>query len=182
MAVGCCGAVRDGLAEMEAGVMLTAVRLREMLHYDSASGHFTWISAPAGRKSLIGRRAGYFNCGYLSVMLDKRAYYCHRLAWLYMTGKWPTEQIDHIDLDKSNNSWGNLRQCTNSQNQANTRVRSNNKCGMKGVSLHSQGHKWAAQISARGKPIYLGLFETKEEAHDAYCRASVNNFGEFGRG
>ena len=123
------------------------------------------------------------NKGYWSICINYKLYKSHRIAWAMMTGEWPKKQIDHINLNRSDNSWKNLRLADNSQNNANNnRVRSNT--GVKGVTLLMSGSskgKYYAQIVVRNKHIYLGLFNTLEEASRAYKEASVKYFGEFAR-
>jgi hypothetical protein len=84
---------------------ITAERLREVLLYDPETGVFRWW-VPTSRKSpfRVGKIAGsYHRDGYREIRIDKRLYRAHRLAWLYMTDKWPDLEIDHIDQDGTNN-------------------------------------------------------------------------------
>jgi hypothetical protein len=123
--------------------------------------------------------------GYIHIGIGGRYYKAHRLAWLMMTGSWPESQIDHRDLDKSNNRWGNLRLATNTQNTANVGARSHNVCGLKGVhsitTRHGKFGGWRAQIRVSGKLIHLGVFDTALAAHEAYELASREYFGDFAR-
>jgi len=149
---------------------ITAERLREVLLYDPETGVFRWW-VPTSRKSpfRVGKIAGsYHRDGYREIRIDKRLYRAHRLAWLYMTDKWPDLEIDHIDQDGTNNRWFNLRQATRSQNNANSR-HCRNKCGFKGI--FQNGPSWAAAISPNGRRVYLGSFPTPEAAHAAYVAA-----------
>lgn len=158
---------------------ITAERLREVLSYDPDTGVFTW-RVDRGRKT-SGIQAGSLMHGYPSIMIDGRNYFSHRLAWLYTTGDWPPGQIDHHDMDKTNNRWVNLRIATRSQNGANRRALRVNTSGFKGVCWDSMTSNWKAQISVRGKNIHLGRYYTQQEAHAAYCRAAQEYFGEFAR-
>jgi hypothetical protein len=90
-------------------------------------------------------------------------------------------QVDHEDGDGLNNRRNNLRLATASQNSHNRRINCNNKSGFKGVSWHKHTSKWRAQIRLNYKTINLGYFTFPEDAHDAYCRASEQYHGEFGR-
>lgn len=89
------------------------------------------------------------------------------------------EQVDHIDNDQLNNRRNNLRLATNTQNTRNRGAQKNSSTGYKGVTHHKD--RYRAQIQVNSKRIHLGLFPTAEEAHAAYCEASIKYHGEFGR-
>jgi hypothetical protein len=150
---------------------LSADVVRSLFNYEPETGHFTWkVRRP---KIQIGARAGCLRQdGYREIMVNGSAYREHRLAWLYVTGAWPDFDVDHIDRNRSNNSWANLRQATRSLNCRN--------------ALHAGCHqrkedgRIMAYISGHdGKRIHLGYFDTKEAGHAAYRQASVEMFGEF---
>jgi len=92
---------------------ITAERLKELYLYNPEDGTFTRIKA-AGRHNRwgVGTIANHHDpiTGYNRIRIDGTLYSAHRLAWLYMTGSWPTHQIDHVDLDRANNAWRNLRE------------------------------------------------------------------------
>lgn len=160
---------------------LTAERLRELLHYDPETGVFTRrisTNSRAQRGDIAGCPNGE---GYIYIGVDARVYRAHRLAWLYMTGEWPSHQIDHKDLVKSNNRWENLRQATVSENQANRAPQSKKYPSPKGARWHKRDKCWQAGITVAGRHISLGYFQTAEEAHAAYVAASREYFGEFAR-
>jgi HNH endonuclease/AP2 domain len=90
-------------------------------------------------------------------------------------------QVDHINGVRHDNRPSNLRPATQSENLANTRLRSNNTSGLKGASFHKQAGRWRAAIRIDGRQRHLGLFDTPEEAHAAYVRAARELFGEFAR-
>lgn len=171
------------MRDFESG--LTADRLRDVLRYSPSSGEFHWRVSNSYRKpagSLAGDKKK--DSGYVLIGVDRVRYRAHRLAWLYMTGAWPSYQIDHIDGDRSNNRWENLRDATQQQNSANMRRRSSNLCGVKGVSRYcgSSGYvSWRAHIFVNGKTMYLGCFSTVDEASAAYVAAAREHFGEFAR-
>lgn len=119
--------------------------------------------------------------GYLQIKLGQIKDYGHRLAFLYMTGEMPPEDVDHIDGDRTNNAWRNLRSATRTENRWNTGAYKINTSGYKGAFYHSGARRWVAQINANGKKHYLGLFDTPEAAHAAYCKAAAELHGSFFR-
>lgn len=147
---------------------LTQDRLKQVLSYDPASGDFTRILSVSQAKA--GARAGCKTAGYLAVRIDGELHYCHRLAWLYMTGKWPQGQIDHINGDKMDNCWCNLRDVSRRINQQNRRAaQANNSVGMLGV-YRNRG-RYMARLTLEEGDKYLGTFDTAEQAHAAYLAA-----------
>lgn len=164
--------------------MVSAELLRSLLQYDPETGLFTWIrvASPQSRVS-VGDIAGCVDSrGYVVITIGGRQYRAHRLAWLWINGAWPSSEIDHIDVNPSNNRWANLRLASPSTNGANKRRSSNNKSGFKGVSFHARDRKWRSQICVAGHRIHLGDFATAEAAHAAYIAAANKHFHEFGRG
>lgn len=154
--------------------MLTQSLLREYLQYDTGAGEFIWLQGP-----YTGKVAGTVNSeGYISICLRRKIYRAHRLAWLYMTGAWPEATVDHINRDRSDNRWANLRQATPSQQNRNRPVLPANRAGLKGVIAHKNG-RFYARITVNGKREYSGGFQTAEEAHAAYVARSEQLFGEF---
>lgn len=150
--------------------MLTAERVRELLSYEPMTGFFLRKLDCGGRKA--GERAGYpRKDGRWVVSVDDQKYLSSRLAWLFVTGAWPTWEIDHIDCNPGNDVFSNLRDVSRGVNQQNVRqaLANNLKSGLLGVG--KTGNKWAAKIRAGGKQIYLGLFATPQEAHSAYVNA-----------
>jgi hypothetical protein len=162
--------------------LITIDQLKTFLHYDQATGLFTWRVNRPGGKGRIGVVAGTKNKnGYIQISVAMRLYMAHRLAWLYMTGEWPKGQIDHIDMNKTNNKFDNLRVASMAQNQANTRVRKSNKSGFKGVYLDKKTNKWISRIRIPGHRILLGYFDTASAAGAAYAEVAKSHFGEFSR-
>lgn len=160
---------------------LTASRLRELLNYESETGQFRWKIKP-NRSTVRGSIAGgRHSLGYGSISIDDRDYLAHRLAWLYVHGRWPKHQIDHINGDRSDNRLENLREADNSENNRNRGVQKNNKSGFKGVGFHKQTQKWRAKIKLHGKNYHLGLFDEVEDAARAYSAAAERLHGDFAR-
>ena len=151
---------------------LTAARLRELLHYDPDTGIFTWKICRTGR-AVAGSIAGSPSNGYIAICVDGCVYKAHRLAFMYVNGKLPEFEVDHINGVKNDNSYSNLRDCkhdTNAQNIRSARV-DNNSSGVLGVSWHKKNGKWRAQIQVSGKKYHIGDFGTIEEARSAYLGA-----------
>ena len=156
--------------------MLTVDSLRELLHYDPSTGDFTWRVRIANVAA--GTIAGkLLPTGYRVIRVRGRAYYAHRLAWLFMTGQWPRQQIDHINNTTGDNRWLNLREATQAQNNANRRVRTSS--GFKGV--YRAGKRFSAFATYNGKSTYLGTFSTAAEASAAYLAKAREIHGEFAR-
>lgn len=150
---------------------LTAERLRQVLHYNPDTGIFVRIKSSGG--VLAGTIAGCKNThGYLEIRVDRKLYLAHRLAWLYVYGKWPTGLIDHRNHSKTANFILNLRDVThavNLQNQKGARIDS--IIGVLGVTR--KGQKFTSEITINGTRKYLGMFDTIEDAHRAYLSARV---------
>ena len=160
---------------------LSIEQLRELLSYDPETGIFHWAKKN-GKIYRYGKIAGTKNSqGYCQIMIDLIIYRAHRIAWAYVTGEWPQHEIDHINGDRLDNRFVNLRKATRWQNAVNQGQRKNNTSGYKGVTWHSQAKKWAARIMVNRKSIRLGLFDDPKEAYAAYCTAAIFYFGEFAR-
>lgn len=153
---------------------LTAERLREVLAYDPESGLFTWLIRPS-MAVRIGDVAGSLSDkGYLIIRINKQNYKGHRLAWLYIKGEWPVDQIDHINHVKSDNRVANLRAVTNAENGQNRdRPHRNSKSGVRGVHYVAARDRWCASIRVSGRLRHVGHYKTAEEAHQAYLNAKA---------
>ena len=159
---------------------LTQSRLRELLHYEPETGDFYRISAPSGCN--IGDKAGTVGkSGYCRIIVDYRKYQAHRLAYLYMTGEWPPHEIDHINRDRNDNRWCNLREATHSQNAMNSKIRCTNTTGYKGVFLDKRDGKYYARARLNREYFYFGRFDDPYEAHLAYVAGVKRLHGEFAR-
>jgi hypothetical protein len=162
---------------MPVNPFLTQVIVRELFDYDPDTGKLSWKKGSYAWIRRPDAHAGTVNNkGYRHVKINGFGYMVHRVIWLYMTGKMP-EQVDHIDRDKFNNKWLNLREGETWQNCHNQGNRINNTSGFKGVQ--QSGDKFVALISVKVKRIYLGKFLTAEEAFEAYKQASFKYAGAF---
>jgi hypothetical protein len=160
---------------------LTAEILRNLLAYDSATGVFSWRvrAGPCSAGSIAGSQTEQ---GYWVIGIGRKVYKAHRLAYLYMTGEWPSKQIDHRNIDHADNRWNNLRHADASKNKANNPGYRGRKYDLpKGVyrAWGCRTRPFVAQIRVRGENIYLGSHPTTEEAHAAYSAAANKYFGEF---
>ncbi len=137
--------------------MITQKELKKHLIYDQYTGLFT--------RRLSGEIANCINNrGYVHIRVKGRKYLGHRLAWLYMTGKWPENQIDHINHVKWDNRFRNLRESTSTENNKNASIRKKSKTGIYGVLHDKPKWKYRSQIKVNGKNIHLGRLNDFFEA------------------
>lgn len=150
---------------------LTVERVRELLGYDPETGILTWKVCRGGSKQWSV--AGTLDArGYVQVCVDYRLYKAHRLAWAITHGSWPSGALDHINGAKHDNRIANLREATRSLNMENQKkAKSNNTSGLLGVSWNTRKRKFVAQIKTKGVHTYLGAYDSKYEAYDAYITA-----------
>ncbi len=159
---------------------LTQKRLIEVLNYEPSTGKWIWRKRLCSR-TVVGSEAGRIANGRRSIQIDGERFYAYRLAVLYMSGRWPAIDVDHENLKKDDDRWDNLREATKSQNNANARARSTNKCGLKGVSRTRNGQRFAAFVQVSGKTKYLGTFDCPAVASFAYQIEANAVYGEFAR-
>jgi hypothetical protein len=172
-------------------IQLTASVLKECLSYNQETGEFFWLSRPehhfrqlrdqiAWNCRNAGHLAGAIDSkGYWRIALWKRHYRAHRLAFLYVKGRLPDGDVDHVDGDRLNNRFSNLREATRVQNLWNTQAHKDSRTGVKGVHWHDRANKYQARIYLNGKTVSLGLFSTVEAASAAYQKASREAHGDF---
>ena len=164
------------MLKMKTGKELTPERLKSLLSYNPETGEFTWLVGGGRRR--VGEIAGYLAYVgngkiYVTIGIDGKRYYAHRLAWLYTFDAWPENQLDHIDQDSTNNRLINLRDVTHSENCKNQKIPKNNKSGVMGVIFRNDVQKWGAYIWVNRKTIHLGEFELKDDAIAARKNAEV---------
>lgn len=146
--------------------------MRQYLAYDPSTGVFMWLQDIGRAKA--GSVAGCIRKnGYRSINFRKNRYLCQRLAWLFSYGKFPEFVMDHIDGDRTNNAISNLRDVPERINFHNrSSLNANNTTGLAGVSIGGRGY--VSQIMINRKRIHLGVFDTKEQAHEAYIKAKAD--------
>lgn len=160
--------------------MLTQQRLKEVLYYDKVGGNFYWRHATKRNAIKPWSKAGTpHNKGYISIQLEGKRHQAHRLAWLYVNGAMPTQHIDHINGEKADNRFENLRHANNTTNHWNESTRSTNKSGHKGVWWHKQSRKWEAACRFNGKQIIVGRFERIQDAVEAVRKFREQHHGEY---
>lgn len=151
---------------------LTQSRLKELLDYNPLTGIFRWKISK--HKTRIGRIVGTkSNRGYIHIELDSIDYTAHRLAWFYVYGKWPKDQLDHEDHVPYHNWISNLREATGIENMQNKSMMSNNTSGFTGVSWDKSRKKWRSAIKVNDKVKHLGRFVKKSDAIKARKAANV---------
>lgn len=162
--------------------VLTVDELRDVLSYDPETGIFAWAKTASNRRA-AGECAGCLckNSGYMLIGYKGRVYKSSRLAWFYVHGEWPPGIVDHINGDRTDDRVSNLRIATHSQNLYNRGAQRNNSSGFKGVYWHKPTRKWRARIMSDGLSRSLGLYDTPEEAHQAYAFAASKLHGEFAK-
>lgn len=155
-------------------MILTQTSIKEVLDYNPLTGEFRW------RKTVSRTRAGSVagkptKNGYRVIGIGRRHFLSHRLAWLYVHGKWPREQIDHINGNRSDNRIENLREASHSENCQHLRAarRDNKSCGLLGATWCKRDKRWLAGITVNNKRKYIGSFGSAQEAHHAYLAAKA---------
>lgn len=166
------------------GSLITAKELREILSYNPKTGIFRYLKFPS--RGLHKEEAGTINSeGYVRIKIRKKAYLAHRLAFIYMKGKWPRYEIDHRNGVRSDNRWENLRAATDLENSRNRKPHKNKAIPVKGVYMVSTNKQrknpYLAAICLNGRMIHLGVYPTIESASAAYQAAALQHFGKFAR-
>lgn len=160
--------------EPETGKLFWKERPREMFTRDRL--HLSWNSKNAGKEAFTASNRGYRVGRIFDVMQQG-----HRVVWAVYYGEWPDALVDHINGNKSDNRIDNLRAATKSENGMNRGATRANLVGLKGASWNEKYGKWESRIKAEGRAVFLGYFDTPEEAHAAYASAVTKYHGEFAR-
>jgi hypothetical protein len=170
---------------------ITQKILKDLVYYDPSIGEFRWknrdmrwFDSESTMKMWNNRFANTVTGtirkdGYVKIVINYNQYLAHRLAWLYVYGKWPENQIDHVNGVRNDNRIKNLRECTKQQNCFNSRIPNNNTSGYKGVSFNKRCKKYECYIKHNQVRIHLGRFDNPEDAHTVYCKKAEELFGEF---
>jgi hypothetical protein len=154
--------------------------LKSLLSYQPDTGAIYWI---AKGKGMIKKKAAgtLLHSGYIGICIGAKRWQAHRIAWALHYGKWPKDQIDHINGTKTDNRICNLREATNSQNGKNLGLSKANKSGVKGVCFENYTQRWKASIKVENKTISLGRFNSIEDAAIARKLAEQYYFKEWNR-
>lgn len=156
--------------------------LHEWLDYDPETGIFIWKKDTRPNRKFLGKQAGCLKKRDGYVVIAVRGYgprAAHRLAWCYVHGDYPDCEIDHIDNNRANNAIDNLRLATRQEQCRNTLSYKDSFSGLKGAFFHARIKRWYSAIKLNGKSVFLGCYDTADEAHAAYCAAAARYFGEF---
>ena len=161
-------------------MVLTQQYVQKVLDYDPNAGIFTWKQAPRHSPQLVNQQAGTLTRqGTRRLQINGRNYYCHQLAFLFMTGKWPKGEVDHINHKPDDNRWTNLRESNSHQNSCNRRKQRNNTSGYNGVSWHKGKQKFETKIQVNGKTLHPGSFKRIDFAAWMYDLVALKYHGEF---
>lgn len=151
---------------------------------DFSTGVLTWKAPPKNHAEKVGQIAGYPNRGkgknkdYWQVRAFGRTFKRSRVIFHMANGRWPTPALDHIDGDSLNDALVNLRECSLSENAANSSRKTRSTALPRGVYLTRQG-RYLARLTVRGKTANLGTFDTPEDAQAAHERARKEAFNDF---
>lgn len=165
---------------------LDETNVKKLLDYDAETGVLTWkargpewdISDKERKRwnTRYSRKQAFTsrgNHGYFQASVFGKKYLAHRIVWMWVFGRWPENQIDHINRDKCDNRIVNLRDVTQQQNLQNQAIQKNNTSGHLGVSWYKKRQKWQVHITVNSKQKYLGTFESIEDAIAARAAADI---------
>lgn len=155
--------------------------IMEFLSYNPDNGLFTWIKSRK-TSTKVGSIAGCnMPDGYIKIAFKRRNYMAHRLAWLYVHGFFPKDQLDHINGVRNDNRIVNLRECNVNENQRNRGKSPRNTSGYLGVSWSNRYNKWLVQVTFNGKCKHVGVYKNILDAAEAYKNFAKENYNGFYR-
>ena len=164
---------------------LTAGEVRQRLDYIPSTGAFWWKERPGNawwNATHAGKSAGSLSgSGYIYINVHRLPYRAHRLAWMWMTGKWPETEIDHIDGNPSNNAWRNLREASRNENSRNRHIQRNNSTGTRGVSYNNRRDQWIVRVMVNRHSHFGGWFHDLEGAMRVRNELARRLHGKFAR-
>lgn len=136
-------------------------QLKELLHYCPDTGRFTWLVHANHNGALIGDTAGHIAAnGYCQITVKRYSSTAHRLAFIYMLGRLPIKEVDHLNGVRDDNRWANLRDVSSTMNGRNKCLRSDNNMGIHGVYWREVPQRWEVQINSS----YAGRYATLLDA------------------
>lgn len=153
--------------------MITQEELKQYLDYNKDTGMFTWIQKKAAWQKIGSVAGSLHHEGYIVIGFNYKPYPAHRLAWLFVYGKFPEKELDHINRIRTDNRIVNLREVTTQQNQFNLTKRQRTTSNYIGVSWNTSRQRYIAQIQVNKQKVYLGLFDNELDAHKAYQDAKA---------
>jgi hypothetical protein len=155
--------------------------LKELLSYEPETGIFRWKSSRGRVKAGDVAGCSKNSCGYVQIKVKGLSCKAHRLAWLFVYGDIPKEEIDHINGIRADNRICNLRLATRAQNQRNRGITKRSSSGLKGAYWYPRLNCWVAKIRVNGRLLHLGYWPSKYSAHNAYKFAVPLLHKEFAR-
>lgn len=173
--------------------------LRQLLRYEPETGKLFWLPREphwfSGELRSAAHSAAIWNAryagqetfrhrdrkGYPKGTIFDATFRAHRVAWAIHYGAWPLDQLDHVNMDRSDNRIVNLREADNSQNNQNRGPMSNNKSGFKGVFWDTRRGRWVAALQVRGQLFRGGAFLDPQAAAQSYEALCRKHHGAFSR-
>lgn len=159
------------------GVRPSIDELQRRIQYNPDTGALSWRAEPCRGKRVGDLLSAHDSDGYLYTHVNGWTTSIHRLVWIVATGERPLE-VDHINCDRTDNRWINLREATDSQNAQNRQLVAN-ASGLKGA--HMQNGRWCSRIRIGSGRLFLGYTASAIEAHEMYKKAAIKHFGDFAR-
>ena len=168
--------------------MIKPEYLKECLEYNPETGDIIWKTRPRHHFSdhrawktwnsrWSGHQAGAITeYGYRRISINWRLYLAHRIAWAIMTGSFPEKEVDHIDHNRCNNSWDNLREVTRGENSKNQTISTKNSSGLTGVSWSKQKTKWRAVVCTKTKAFFKNFDSFDDAAQAVLAARKERNF------